>query len=77
MMFLTVQEHARVPFTVTHFQFLCTHDVSFTDVLFNLALQAANMTMQPSQYLWLQTQLTSQEMMHNANNGCILQTEIG
>ena len=51
--------------------------VSVTDILFNLVLQAANTTMQPwnaTQYLWLQKQLTSQEMIGNANNGCILQT---
>ena len=50
--------------------------VSVTDVLLNLVVQAANMTMQPCQHLWLQTQLTSQGMIHNANYGCIVQTEL-
>ena len=37
--------------------------VSVNDFLCNLVLQAANMTMQPCQHLWLQTQLTLQEMI--------------
>ena len=38
--------------------------VSVTDVLLIfLVVQAANMTMQPCQHLWLQTQLTLQEMI--------------
>ena len=50
--------------------------VSVTDILWNLVVQAANMTMQPCQHLWLQTQLTSQEIIHNANYGYIVQTEL-